>query len=96
MVIVWFWLMLYVMAYHVAMHTTLLGGTRVLDNVIPRPHHETTKEAAIPSGKRNLTSKFRNHLIPVHANSIISVYNNNKNSYSIHSVCRSVKIPSET
>jgi len=49
--------------------------------VIPRPHHETKKEAARPSSKRNLSSKFRNHLISVHANSIISVYNNNKDSY---------------
>ena len=46
MVIVWFWRMLYVMACHVAMHTTLRGDTRVSDNVIPRPHHEPKKEAA--------------------------------------------------
>ena len=46
MVIVWFWRMLYVMACHVAMHTTLHGDTRVSDNVIPRHHHETKKEAA--------------------------------------------------
>jgi len=46
MVIVWFWRMLYVMACHVAMHTTLHGDTRVSDNVIPRHHHETKKEVA--------------------------------------------------
>ena len=46
MVIVSFWRMLYVMACHVAMHTTLHGDTRVSDNVIPRHHHETKKEAA--------------------------------------------------
>ena len=141
MVIVWFWRMLYVMACHVAMHTTLHGDTRVSDNVIPRHHHETKKEVAcLPdqvveelffvlgiypisismngniaefricseqqteqteyhatakeggvraharlhsksSQQRNLSSKFRNHLILDHANSIISVYNNNKDSY---------------
>jgi microcompartment protein CcmL/EutN len=80
-IIVWFWRLLYVMACHVAIHITLHGDTRVSDNVIPRPHHETKKEAARPSSKRNLSSKFRNHLISVHANSIISVYNNNKDSY---------------
>jgi len=88
MVIVWFWAwrMLYVMACHVAMHTTLHGDTRVSDNVIPRPHHETENEAArqVVTSRRNLSSEFRNHLVPVHANSIISVYNNNKDSYSIH------------